>query len=205
MNRDRKDPMRFWRILQFMVVGAVLGGLGGLLLPSFRGLEGARLGLSTLAHLALLGALIASAGPLVERHWTKLFAAWVAGGVGLVGLTLAVMGLAQLQLGGVVEVLVIIATAGLFPAIVAFADCLADELYRAILFETMFSAFGGVIGLALAWRWMDLGNERLPLLLPAAIYSAVIWLGMGLAKRIEESEEELEAEEERTETGLQPK
>lgn len=185
--------MRLGRILLFAVVGFLAGGVGGLLLPGFHGQEITRLDLGALAHLALFGAIMASAGPLVERHWRKLFAAWVAGGVGMILLALGVMGIAQFQVVDMIGMLVVVAVAALYPAIVALADCLADDLYRAILYETTFAALGGVVGLACSWPMIFLQNGRLRVALIAAIYGAVIWFMMGLAKWEERSEEELEA------------
>ena len=187
--------MRIGRIILFAAVGLATGAIGGLLLPSFRDRQTQELGLSSLAHLALLGAFVASAGPLVERHWRKLFAAWLAGGGGLILLVLGVMGIAQWEIGGFFEIAVIIAAAALFPAIVALADCLADDLYRGIIYETTFSALGGVVGFACAWPMLFLQNERTRVALAVAIYSGVIWFMMGIAKWEEESEEKLEAEE----------
>ena len=185
--------MRFGRIMLFVFVGLLTGAVGGLLLPSFRGRQIESLDFSALAHLALLGALMASAGALVERHWRKLFVAWIAGGCGMILLALAVMGVAQLRLTGLVEILVIVAVAALYPAIVALADCLADDLYRSILYETTFSALGGIVALSCAWPMIFLQNSRFQIALITAIYGAVIWLMMGLAKWEEESEEKQEA------------
>lgn len=188
--------MRIGRIILFGVAGLATGAIGGLLLPSFRGRQTQTLDVSALMHLALLGALVASAGPLVERHWRKLFVAWVSGAVGMILLVLGVMGIAQWGIGGlVVGIGVIVAAAALFPAIVALADCLADDLTRGILYETTFAALGGVVGLACSWSVLFLNNERTRLALAAAIYGGVIWFMMGLAKWEEESEEKLEAEE----------
>lgn len=184
--------MRLGAILLFGIVGALVGAVGGLLLPSFHGRQIESLDLSALGHLALLGALMASAGPLVERHWRKLFVAWVAGGAGMILLALAVMGIAQLNIGGLLGLLVVVAVAALYPAIVALADCLADDLYRTILYETTFSALGGVVGLACAWPVIFLQNERTRVALVTAIYGGIIWLMMGLAKWEEESEENME-------------
>lgn len=185
--------MRFGRILLFAVVGFLVGGVGGLLLPGFHDREITRLDLGALGHLALLGALMASAGPLVERHWRKLVAAWVAGGVGMILLALGVMGVAQLHVSDLVGMLVVVLVAALYPAIIALVDCLGDALTRAILYETTFSALGGVIGLACAWPMIFLQNHRTRVALITAIYGTVIWFMMGLAKWEEESEEKLEA------------
>ena len=187
--------MRVVRIILFTIVGFATGAIGGLLLPSFQGRQIERLDLSALAHLALLGALVALAGPLVERHPRKIFVAAVAGGAGMILLALGVMGIAQLQVGGLIEIMVWVAVAALFPAIVALADCLADDKYRAILYETIFSALGGVVALACAWPMILLQNERTRVALVTAIYGGVIWLMMGIAKWEEESEEKMEARE----------
>ena len=185
--------MRFGRIMLFTFVGLLTGAVGGLLLPGFHGRPIELLDFSPLAHLALLGALVASAGALVERHWRKLFVAWIAGGCGMILLALVVMGVGQLQLSGLVQILVVVGVAALYPAIVALADCLADDLYRSILYETTFSALGGIVALACAWPMIFLQNNRFQISLITAIYGAVIWLMMGLAKWEEESEEKLEA------------
>lgn len=187
--------MRVGRIILFTIVGFVTGAIGGLLLPSFQGRQIEKLDFSALAHLALLGALVASAGPLVERHLRKLIVALVAGGAGMILLALGVMGIAQLQVGGLIGIMVVVAMAALFPAIVALADCLADDLYRAILYETIFSALGGVVALACAWPMILLQNPRTRVALVAAIYGGVIWLMMGVAKWEEASEEKMEARE----------
>ena len=188
--------MRIGRVILFALAGVITGGIGGLLLPGFRGYETRRLGLSALMHLAVLGALVASAGPLVERHWRKLFVAWVTGAVSAILLALLVLGLAQWGIGGqLTGVLVVVAAFALYPAAVALADCLADEAYRAILYETTFSALGGVVGFAASWPMLFLRNNRTRLALATAIYGGVIWLMMALAKWEEASEEELEAEE----------
>ncbi len=190
--------MRIGRLILFTLAGLITGGLGGLLLPSFHERIIESLDFRALAHLALLGALMAVAGPLVERHWRKLIVSFIVGGVTLVALALAVMGIAQIDLPWFVGILVIVAVAALFPAVVALADCLADEVYRAILYETIFSALGGVVGLAAAWPLVFLQSGRTQVALIMAIYSAVIWFMMAVAKWEEESEEKLEARERQT-------
>ena len=185
--------MHLGRIILFILVGLLCGAVGGFLLPPLDNHPVEKLDLGTLAHLALLGAIMASAGPLVERHWRKLLVAWVAGGLGLVLLALAVMGIAQVQVGMFLGILIFVAVAALYPAIVALADCLADEVYRAILYETVFSALGGVVALACAWPMIFLQSGRIRIALVTGIYGGVIWLMMGLAKWEEESEEKQEA------------
>ena len=188
---------RFLRVVLFVVMGTMLGAAGGLVLPSVR-TQDTGLGLAGILRLGAFGALVASAGSIVERNLKKLLTAWIIGAATFILLVLGILGLSHVALGLLPSVLAIIVAAALFPAVVAFADCLVDELYRAILYETFFSAIGGMAGLVFAWAWHWTRGSFSPfqMIVPAAIYSAVIWLGMGLAKRIEESEETLEAREE---------
>ena len=187
--------MRIRRVLLFAVAGIIAGGAGGLLLPSFSGRVIESFDFRVLAHLALLGAMLAAAGPIIERHWRKLAVSVVVGAVTMVALAVGIMGVAHIETPWFVGVGIIVLASAIFPAVVALADCLADEDYRAIIYETLFSALGGALGLAATWPLLSLQNDRLRVALVSALYGGVIWFMMAVGKWEEESEERLEAEE----------
>jgi len=127
----------------------------------------------------------------------KLSAALFAGAVGMNVLVLAVLYLVPLVNAPRVEVFLFAMIFALFPTMLALVDCFMDHLMRAIWYEALCAAIGGLAGLGLAWPVvMASGMSRLLWGLAGALYGFSVWCAVGISKLVEEVEEEIEAAEE---------
>lgn len=133
--------------------------------------------------------------PLIIEE-RKMSAAIVAGAITVAVLALGVLWLAQLNLSGWWEVATFALAFALFPVVLTIVDCVVDHVYRAIVFESIFAAMGGLLGLAAAFAcWIVITGSREQLAAGAAAYGGLAWLFVGLGKTVEEREEAMEARE----------
>jgi hypothetical protein len=130
---------------------------------------------------------------ILER---KLSAALITGAVAMNLLVVAVLYLDSLIDQSRLELLLFASIFAAFPMVLALVDCLMDELLRAVFYETLCAAIGGLAGLGLAWPVLMVSeSNRVFLGLAGALYGASVWLFVGISKLVEEVEEEIEAAE----------
>ena len=184
--------MKSWRIVLYVAVGGTLGALAGtvFVLGASTPTE-ASMSVGRLARLALVGAVLALPGGIIERSVRKSLISALAGALGLIVIVVFLLRIIQMDLSIRTTTALVLLMFCAFGALLAVMHALLDQDYRGISYSVIMGANGGLAGIALAFLGAHLlGRGAVDIVILAMLYNATVWAAIAVARKLELLERE---------------
>ena len=190
MEKTDGSPMA--PMIVYTLLGAAVGALGGFLMERAGPMVTAgALDAARVARLVGVGALLGSAGAMVDRSGKKLVTGALAGALGLVASFLLIERMLQMGLDMRPMVAVTLGVAASYGALVILIYGLLEPDFRGISYAVILGAIGGLAGVAASFAVCVLGRlDRFAVLVFFSLYAALLWTCGALSRKLERAENE---------------
>jgi len=179
-------------MILYTILGGIVGAMGGFVMERAGPVVmGGALGAERIARLALVGALMGSAGALVDRSGRKLVTGALAGALGLLAAFLLVERTLALGVDARPIVAVTLCVAAGYGAVVVLVYGLLEPDFRGVSYALILGAIGGLSGVAASFAVCMLARlERFRILAFFSLYAALVWTSCALSRKLERAENE---------------